>query len=90
MRKEAFKWFRKAAEQGQDTAQDELALKYANGQGVIQDYVQAHKWWNIAGASGNKNAIRNRGIVAKKMTAKQLAKAQELAAEWMEKHLSRP
>ena len=84
--KKAFAWFKKAAEQGQDTAQSELAIAYNNGQGVIQDYVKAHKWWNIAAALGNKDAIRHRGVVAKKMTVKQLAKAQELAAEWMEKH----
>ncbi|SVD87203.1 uncharacterized protein METZ01_LOCUS440057, partial [marine metagenome] len=83
---EAVKWYRKAAEQGNNIAQSELAIAYKNGQGVIQDYVKAHKWWNIAAALGNKDAIRNRGVVAKKMTVKQLAKAQELAAEWMEKH----
>ena len=59
---------------------------YAKGQGVIQDDVMAHMYWNIAAVSGHENAIENRGIVEEYMTPSQLEKAQDLAREWMRKH----
>jgi len=43
-------------------------------------------YWNRASVSGHKNAIRNRGIVEKKMTQSQIEKAQDLAREWMRNH----
>ena len=84
--KEAVKWTRKAAEQGHAKAQYNLALMYDNGRGVPKDYVMAHMYWNIAAVSGYKDAIKNRGIVEKKMTATQIAEAQKLARDWMNKH----
>ena len=84
--KEAVKWTRKAAEQGYAKAQYNLALMYDNGRGVPKDYVMAHMYWNIAAVSGNKGAIKNRGLVEKKMTSSQIAEAQKLAREWMSKH----
>ena len=61
-------WYRLAAEQGYASAQFNLGLKYHKGQGVIQDNVYAHMWWNIAASSGHKGAVNNRDIVAKQMT----------------------
>ena len=74
------------AEQGHYDAQYNLGNMYAQGQGVVQDYVMAHMYWNIAAVSGDKSAIENRGIVEKKMTSSQIEKAQDLAREWMQKH----
>jgi TPR repeat protein len=56
------------AEQGDASAQFNLGLMYAKGQGVLQDYVRAHMWWSIAASSGNKTAVKNRDIIAKEMT----------------------
>ena len=42
------KWYRKAAEQGDATAQTALGVMYKDGRGVPQDYVQAHMWYNLA------------------------------------------
>ena len=53
---------------------------YDNGSGVAQDYVKAHMWWNIAAIDGDADAIKNRDIVAKKMTPAQIEKAQEAAS----------
>ena len=39
---------------------------YYNGQGVLQNNVYAHMWWNIAASNGNDGAMKNRDIVAKK------------------------
>ena len=63
--KEAVKWYRLAAEQGELSAQYNLGVMYANGEGVIQDNVYAHMWWNIAAASGHENARGNKDILVK-------------------------
>jgi TPR repeat protein len=84
---EAAKLFRSAADQGDAGAQNDLGAMYANGQGVPRSLVQAHVWFNIA-ASGSAmekdehdKAVRNRELVAKKMTAAQIAEAQRLATD---------
>jgi TPR repeat protein len=59
---------------------------YAMGQGVAQDSVMAHMYFNIAAVSGHKNAIKGRGLVKKEMTPSQIAEAQKLTREWMKKH----
>jgi S1-C subfamily serine protease len=81
--KTAVKWFTLAAEQGYAGAQYNLGVMYDNGEGVIQDNVYAHMWWNIAASSGDKDAIGNRDIIAKRMTPSQLAKAQDLARNFV-------
>jgi TPR repeat protein len=80
---EAAKWYRLAAEQGNADAQYRLGLMYATGEGVPQDYVLAHMWSNLAAAQGHdKNAVKNRDIIAAMMPPDQLAEAQRLAREW--------
>ncbi len=85
-------WYRKAAEQGVAAAQLNLGVRYDNGQGVPQDYVQAHVWFNLAAArflasetENRETAVRNRDRVAAKMTVAQIAEAQRLAREWKPK-----
>ncbi len=84
--KQAFHWYKKAAELGEEKAQYNLGVMYSKGQGVTQDYVMTHKWFNIAGANGDAEAAKSRNIVEKLMTPQQIAKAQDLAREWMQKH----
>jgi uncharacterized protein len=55
------------------------------GQGVPQDYVIAHMWFNLAASGGHKNAVQGRDMVAAKMAPAQLAEAQKLAREWKPK-----
>ena len=78
----ALKWFRKAADQGDASAQDNLGVMYSKGQGVTQDYVEVHMWFNLAAAQGNDHARKNRDIVAKRMITGQIAEAQKLAKGW--------
>jgi TPR repeat protein len=82
---EAVKWYTKAAERGFAQAQNILGAMYHKGQGVPQNYVLAHKWFNLAAMQGNAEAYTNRDIVAKKMTAADVSKAQKLASEWSAK-----
>ena len=79
------KWYRRAAEQGNALAQNNLGLAYAKGNGVPQDYVLAHMWWNLAAAQGSATGIKLRdsaeGLMPR-MTPAQIAEAQRLAREW--------
>jgi TPR repeat protein len=52
----AVEWYRKSAEQGFAEAQYKLGLIYEEGLGVTQDYVEAHKWFNLAAARGRAGA----------------------------------
>ena len=85
----ALKEWKTLAEQGNATAQYSLAVMYAKGQGVPQDYIYAHMWFDIAASSGNKDALKNRDIVAKRMTPFQLVKAQDLDRECVRKKYER-
>ena len=91
---EAAKWYRRAAEQGLPESQVNLGMLYYNGQGVPQDYVLAHMWLSLSAsrypASVRKNVndiVHYKEIVDAKMTPAQIAEAQRLACEWMEKHV---
>ena len=80
-------WYRRAAEQGDVDAQVSLGMVYADGIGVPQDYVEAHKWFNLAAprskfADINKDIRERRDALALLMTAAQIAEAQKLAREW--------
>ena len=80
------KWYRLAAEQGNASAQNNLGAMYNNGNGVPQDYVYAHMWYNIAASSGkSKNASNNRDIIEKKMSSSQIETAQNLARKCVRK-----
>ncbi len=88
----AGKWYRVAAEQGFAQAQYNLGLWYATGEGGEVDNVNAHMWFNLAAArfpsTDTRNrtlAVRNRDVMAGRMTADQLAEAQRLAREWQSK-----
>ncbi len=45
---EAVKLYRKAADQGDAVAQNNIGFMYDNGLGVPQDYSQAQMWYNLA------------------------------------------
>lgn len=82
---QALSWYRKAADQGLAKAQYNLGVLYGNGQGVPQDYVQAHLWFALAAAQGDKDALANRDLVINAMTAAEIAEAQRLAHEWLDR-----
>jgi TPR repeat protein len=86
---ESARWYRLAAEQGYARAQYNLGLAYAKGKGVPQDNMLAHMWFNLAVArfhasdSLNRSmAMKNRDVIASKMTSDLLAEAQRLASDW--------
>ena len=86
----------KAAEQGDAEAQYNLGLIYATGIGAREDHVQAYKWLVLAsvGTPDAKNLDRVKWKITWRlrkrlegnMTEEQLAEANRLASEWIEKH----
>ena len=82
----ALKKFRVLAKRGHAEAQYYLGFMYRDGHGVVLDYVQAHKWYNIAGANGEILGSENRNMIAKQMTSADISKAQKLAREWIQNH----
>lgn len=78
----ALRLFRPLADQGVASAQLHLGVMYTEGEGVPQDYVRAHMWFNLSAAQGEKAAARYRNIIAARMTPAQVAEAQKLAREW--------
>ena len=86
---EAVKWYRRAADQGDETGQFMLGLMYEYGQGVARSYVQADMWFNLAAAhlarGISDTAARERDSIAGKMTQEQIAEAQGLARKWKPK-----
>ncbi len=75
-----------AAEGGAPDALLELGLLYASGREAAQDFVTAHKWFNLAALRGNAEARRYRQELSREMTKAQVAKAQKLAREWLSRH----
>jgi hypothetical protein len=76
---------RQAAESGDEIAQFSLGKMYVEGKGVIQDYIQAHMWFNVSNSNGHKPAIKLRDIIEKKMSKQQVEEAQKLARNWKPK-----
>ena len=86
----AFGEWRPLAKQGNADAQFNLGVMYSKGQGVPQDYALAHMWYNLAASrfppgEGRDLAVKNRDIIAKRMTPAQISEAQKLAREWRPK-----
>ena len=87
---EAVGWWRKAAEQGDANAQYNLGLMYKNGQGVPQDEAQSYMWFKLSSSTvppgeDRDQSVKNRDIVAKRMTPAQISEAEKLAREWRPK-----
>ena len=71
-----------AAAAGDRWAMLALGRLYAQGLGAPQDYVEAHKWFNLAASRGEAEALKERDALAAKMTPQQIQAAQERAAAW--------
>ena len=79
---EALTQWQAAANGGDRRAMLALGRLYVQGLGVIQDYVEAHKWLNLAASRGEIAALHERDALTGKMTPQQIATAQERAAAW--------
>ena len=77
---------RAGAEQGDAIAQNELGRMYFEGKGVLQEAVLAYMWFSIAATNGNTLATENIDFIAMVMTSEDIAKAQQMARECVEKN----
>ena len=57
-----------------------LGFMYAIGEGVLQGFVTAHMWLNIAAANGWPDAAANRDKVAAKLVPADISEAQRRAS----------
>ena len=75
-------WAENKYRQHDHGAQSNLGVMYDQGQGIPQDDVLAHMWYNIAASQGIELAIKKRDLVTEEMTSEQIIEAQKLAREW--------
>ena len=79
---EAYKWFRKAAEQNLAPAQYNLGICYFKGDGVAKDYVEAYKWLLLAAAQRHEEAKKGMTLIEDTRTREEIAEGQRLAREF--------
>ena len=58
--KEAVKWYRLAAEQGNAAVQNNLGALYENGQGVAANRIVAYAFYSLSAAGDSSGANRSR------------------------------
>jgi TPR repeat protein len=78
-------WYLRAAEHvpnlgGAGQGRNNLGNLYVDGNGVSRDYVQAYMWYSLASVE------ENIAYLEPKMTPEQIARAQQLAADWKKQH----
>jgi hypothetical protein len=61
----------------------ELGMMYCIGREVPQDFVAAHKWFNLAAMKGSQSAKEYRCEISREMTTTQIAEAQRQARHWL-------
>ena len=71
-----------AAEAGDPRAMPALGRLYVAGVGAPQDYVEAHRWLNLAAGLGEPEAVVERDTLAQEVTVEERAEARKLAREW--------
>jgi TPR repeat protein len=82
------RWYRKAADQDDASAQYDLGWAYDLGEGVPQDYAEAYFWMGLA-ASGKldsplkEKAIKVRALAASHLTPVDLSHVQVRATRWL-------
>jgi TPR repeat protein len=87
-------WIRKAAEQGNASAQFILGRLYEKGTGVQQDYGESYFWVKLAAAGKIPDATPEQlgallDEIATHLTTAALSQAQQRAREWLGAHPSR-
>ena len=58
-------------------------IAYASGRHGSVDLVEAHKWFNLAAARGDADAVRRREEIASEMSRSQIAEALRAARDWL-------
>jgi hypothetical protein len=69
----------RAAEQGSEVAQSNLALMHKIGVGVPQNFIDAQMWYILSASMGMPDAAEQRDQIAAKMTTADISEAQRRA-----------
>jgi TPR repeat protein len=73
-----------AAQAGDAGAYFELGVALSTGsQGLACDYVEAHKWFNIAATAGHQESALCRADLSREMNQREIAEAQRRARQWL-------
>lgn len=73
-----------AAARGDANACFDLGVAFSTcGNGTTCDFVEAHKWFNLAASRGHEEAAHSRSELAEEMTAREIAEAQRRARQWL-------
>ena len=88
---QAVTWLRKSAEQQFVKAQYQLGGVYAEGKAVRANLVLAYMWFDLARENARRKpyrqrATKKRDLVAKHMSADQIATARKLVEDWQKNH----
>ena len=63
---------------------------YANGGGVPEDYVLGYAWLNLAATQGSETASEYKDDLQARMTADEIAQAEEMSAILLDRINRRP
>ena len=58
----------------------------SSGRSGQVDLIEAHKWFNIAAAGGDRAAAQHRDELAREMTREEVAAALRAARDWITHH----
>jgi TPR repeat protein len=75
------RWYRKAANQGIDSAQHDLGVLYFNGKGVSQDYTEAAYWFRKGADQGNAGTQCSLAVLH--LNSQGVAQDDNEAASWI-------
>lgn len=78
--------FLQSAGEGNVESLYELGKMYGEGYGVLQDFVTAHAYFNVASAKGHKQATQARQILDEQMSNEERAAARKRANEFWQKY----
>jgi len=83
-------WFVRGAELNNATAMYNIGMRYALGQGVVKDEIEAYKWFDLAGDAGvgreRDNAKRARIVLSERLTPLHVWTAKVGAEDWLRAH----
>ena len=72
------------AARGSVDALYELGMVFSSGaEGLRVDFIEAHKWFNLAALKGDSRAQMCRADIAADMTTREIAEAQRQARTWL-------
>lgn len=85
----AYAGFRRLARKDSCLSQYFLGVMHLSGEGVLQDFLRAHMWFNIASSHGHKKAHEHLKKLTTEIGPKQVGEAQKMARHWVERNSKR-